>query len=39
MKNIIDIMKELGIEVPEDKTAELNKAVADNCKSRALPFR
>ena len=35
MKNILDIMKELGIEVPEDKTAELNKAVADNYKTVA----
>ena len=35
MKNILDIMKELGIEVPEDKTAELNKAVTDNYKTVA----
>lgn len=35
MKNILDIMKELGIEIPEDKTAELNKAVTDNYKTVA----
>lgn len=33
MKNIISILKELGIEVPSEKTDELNKAVADNYKT------
>lgn len=28
MKNVIEILKALGIEVAEDKTAELNKAVS-----------
>jgi len=28
MKNIIEILKDLGVTVPEDKTAELNKLVA-----------
>ncbi len=35
MQNIIDILKELGIEVPEDKTADLNKKVAENYKTVA----
>lgn len=35
MKNIIDILKGLGIEVPEDKTADLNKEVAENYKTVA----
>lgn len=33
MKNIEDILKSLGIEVPEDKTAELTKLVAENYKT------
>lgn len=35
MQNIIDILKVIGIEVPEDKTAELNKLVAENYKTTA----
>lgn len=35
MKNITDILKELGIEVPEDKTSDLNKAVSENYKTIA----
>lgn len=35
MKNIIEILKGLGIEVPEDKTADLNKEVAENYKTVA----
>ena len=33
MKNITTILSELGITVPEDKTADLNKAVAENYKT------
>ena len=33
MKNIHTILSELGIAVPEDKTADLNKAVAENYKT------
>ena len=32
MKNILTILKELGIEVPADKEAGLNSAVAENYK-------
>lgn len=35
MKNIIDICKDLGIEIPADKQAEFNKAVAENYKTIA----
>lgn len=35
MKNINEILKDLGIEVPEDKTAELQKLVAENYKTVA----
>ena len=35
MKNIIEILKAMGIEVPEEKTAELNKSVAENYKTIA----
>ncbi len=35
MKNIIDILKGIGIEVPEDKTADLNKELAENYKTIA----
>lgn len=35
MKNIIDILKELGIEIPEDKVEALNKQVAENYKTAA----
>lgn len=35
MKNIITILSELGITVPEDKTADLNKEVAANYKTIA----
>lgn len=35
MQNILDILKDLGIEIPEDKTAELNKKVAENYKTIA----
>lgn len=35
MKNITTILSELGITVPEDKTADLNKAVAENYKTVA----
>lgn len=35
MQNIIDILKALGIEVPGDKTAELNRLVAENYKTTA----
>lgn len=33
MKNILEIMKSLGIEVPSDKESDLNKAVAENYKT------
>lgn len=33
MKNIIDICKDFGIEIPADKHAEFNKAVAENYKT------
>ena len=33
MKNIMEILSELGITVPEDKQAELNKTVAKNYKT------
>lgn len=33
MKNIITILKELGIEIPSDKTDDLNKEVAENYKT------
>lgn len=35
MQNIIEILKGLGIEVPEDKAADLNKKVAENYKTVA----
>lgn len=35
MKNINEILKELGITVPEDKTAELQRLVAENYKTVA----
>lgn len=35
MKNITTILSELGITVPEDKTVDLNKAVAENYKTVA----
>lgn len=35
MKNIIEILKGIGIEVPEDKTADLNKELAENYKTVA----
>ena len=35
MKNIIEILSELGITVPEDKHAALNKGVAENYKTIA----
>lgn len=35
MKNINEILKELGITVPEDKTAEFQKLVAENYKTVA----
>ena len=35
MKNITEILKELGITVPEDKAAELQKQVAENYKTVA----
>lgn len=35
MKNIIDICKEFGVEIPADKHAEFNKAVAENYKTIA----
>ena len=35
MKNIIDICKEFGLEVPTDKVAEFNKAVSDNYRTKA----
>lgn len=35
MKNITTILSELGITIPEDKTADLNKAVAENYKTVA----
>lgn len=35
MKNIIDICKEFGIEIPADKHAEFNKVVAENYKTVA----
>jgi DNA-directed RNA polymerase subunit F len=35
MKNIEAILKDLGIEVPEDKKADLNKAVNENYKTIA----
>lgn len=33
MQNIIEILKSLGIEVPEDKVATLNKSVSENYKT------
>ena len=33
MQNIIEILKSNGIEVPEDKVATINKAVAENYKT------
>ena len=35
MKNILTILKDLGIEVPKDKEADLDKAVAENYKTVA----
>lgn len=35
MKNIIDICKDFGIEIPADKHTEFNKAVAENYKTVA----
>ena len=35
MKNIIDICKDFGLEIPADKHAEFNKAVAENYKTVA----
>lgn len=35
MKNILDICKDFGIEIPADKHAEFNKAVAENYKTVA----
>ena len=35
MKNIETILKELGIEIPEDKKESFNKAVAENYKTTA----
>ena len=35
MKNIIEICKEFGLEVPADKTADFSKAVADNYLTKA----
>lgn len=35
MQNIIEILKELGIEVPEDKSKDLTKKVAENYKTVA----
>lgn len=35
MKNIIEICKEYGLEVPADKVAEFNKAVSDNYRTKA----
>ena len=35
MKNIIEICKEFGLEVPTDKVAEFNKAVSDNYRTKA----
>ena len=35
MKNIIDICKEFGIEIPADKQTEFNKVVAENYKTIA----
>ena len=35
MKNIIDICKDFGVEIPADKHAEFNKAVAENYKTIA----
>jgi len=35
MKNILEIMKELGLDVPADKQEALNKAVAENYKTVA----
>ena len=35
MKNIIEICKDFGIEIPADKHAEFNKAVAENYKTVA----
>lgn len=35
MKNILTILKDLGIDVPAEKEADLNKAVAENYKTAA----
>ena len=33
MKNIFEIMKEFGLEIPEDKTKEFEKQVLENYKT------
>lgn len=35
MKNIVEICKDFGIEIPADKLAEFNKAVAESYKTVA----
>lgn len=35
MKNIIEIAKEFGLEIPQDKVSDFNKAVAENYKTIA----
>ena len=35
MKNILTILKELGIDVPKDKESDLDKAVQENYKTVA----
>lgn len=35
MKNVLEILKTLGIEVPEEKESELNKAISENYKTVA----
>ena len=39
MKNIHEILKEIGIEIPEDKKASFNTAVNENYKTVAEIFR
>ena len=35
MKNITEILKDVGVEVPEDKQSELNRALSENYKTVA----
>ena len=39
MKNIYDILKDFGLEVPEDKKADFDKAWKENYRTKAEYFR